>query len=132
MKLLEVIFWFCLAGVIYAYAVYPVVIWVCARVFGRKLVRPVVADDQLPTVTLLISAYNEESVIADRLDNALRADYPAGLMRIVVASDGSSDTTVKIVERYADRGVRLLDYTKRRGKASVLNSAMAEIDTEVR
>jgi cellulose synthase/poly-beta-1,6-N-acetylglucosamine synthase-like glycosyltransferase len=116
---------------VYAYVLYPPLIWVLARTCGRKPQFPVIPDDQFPTVTLLISAYNEETVIADRLENALRMDYPRDRMRIVVASDGSSDSTADVVARYTNRGVRLLNYAKRRGKASVLNSAMAEIDSDL-
>ena len=56
-------------------------------------------------------------------------DYPPGRLRVVVASDGSTDATAAIVVGYADRGVRLLDYRVNRGKAAALNETMAEIDT---
>ena len=129
--LIEIAFWACAALVVYAYAIYPLVVWALSRQFGQKRQRPALAESDLPTVTLLIAAYNEESVIADRLENALRMAYPGDRMKIVVASDGSSDGTADVVAQYTDRGVRLLNYAKRRGKASVLNSAMAEIDTDL-
>jgi cellulose synthase/poly-beta-1,6-N-acetylglucosamine synthase-like glycosyltransferase len=126
-----VIFWTCAALVVYAYAAYPLVIWCLSRAFGRRPQPPAVADADLPTVSLLIAAYNEAAVIGDRLENALRADYPPGKFRVVVASDGSSDATAEIVSRFAGRGVTLLDYKARRGKSSVLNNAMEEIDSEL-
>jgi cellulose synthase/poly-beta-1,6-N-acetylglucosamine synthase-like glycosyltransferase len=126
-----ILFWLCFGLVFYAYVGYPLVIWVLSRVFGRKTQSPTVPDFDLPSVCLLIAAYNEEAVIEDRLVNALKADYPRDRFRIVVASDGSADATPQIVARFADQGVTLLDYKARRGKSSVLNNAMQEIDTEL-
>jgi cellulose synthase/poly-beta-1,6-N-acetylglucosamine synthase-like glycosyltransferase len=125
-------FWVCAALVVYAYSIYPALVWCLSRVLGRReKTAPAIHDGELPAVTLLIAAYNEEAVIAERLENALRADYPATRLRIVVASDGSADRTAEIVRGFADCGVALLDYKARRGKSSVLNSAMAEIDSDV-
>jgi cellulose synthase/poly-beta-1,6-N-acetylglucosamine synthase-like glycosyltransferase len=88
-------------------------------------------DADLPTVSLLIAAYNEEAEIGDRLENALAMDYPSEKFEVVVGSDGSTDATALIVDRYADRGVRLLDYQSRQGKASVLNAAFPELKGEI-
>ena len=131
MQLLGLIFWLCAALVFYAYALYPLVIWVISRLFGSSRKPPELSDDELPTVTLLVAAYNEETVIAQRLENALKTDLPLGRFRIIVASDGSSDATAEIVRHFADRGVTLLDYKVRRGKASVLNAAMSEVTSDV-
>lgn len=130
-QFLEVIFWLCFALVAYAYVVYPPVVWLLSRLFGSRARPPEAPPEALPTMSLLIAAYNEESVIGERLENALRTDYPAGRFQVVVASDGSSDATAEIVSRFAGRGVRLLDYKLRRGKSSVLNAAMQELDTEL-
>src|SRR5262245_49209085 len=128
---LIVCLWVCLLAVFYAYVGYPVVIYCLARLFGRR--RPVAeaAEGELPFVSLLIAAYNEESVIEDRLRNALALDYPQDRLEIVVATDGCTDGTVGIVRRYADRGVRLLEYPQRRGKAVALNSAFADLKGEI-
>jgi cellulose synthase/poly-beta-1,6-N-acetylglucosamine synthase-like glycosyltransferase len=124
-------FWTCLALVVYAYAGYPILVWAFARAFGRRADPPAPADDELPTLSLVLAAYNEEAVIEDRLRNALALDYPSGKLEIVVGSDGSTDRTAEIVRGFADRGVRLLDYPRNRGKASVLNSATAEARGEI-
>jgi cellulose synthase/poly-beta-1,6-N-acetylglucosamine synthase-like glycosyltransferase len=124
-------FWVCGVLVIYAYAGYPIVIACLARCFGRSAEAPASPSDNLPSLSLLIAAYNEEAVIEERIQNGLALDYPFGKLEIIVASDGSSDATPAIVRRYADRGVRLLDYKRRRGKAAVLNSAIAELNGDV-
>jgi cellulose synthase/poly-beta-1,6-N-acetylglucosamine synthase-like glycosyltransferase len=129
------LFWVCVALVIYAYVGYPVVVWALARLFGGRTRAAGHPEPQspadLPFVSLLIAAYNEEAVIGDRLRNGLAMDYPRDRFEIVVGSDGSSDATCDIVRGFADQGVRLLDYRDRRGKSSVLNSAMAEVRGDV-
>ena len=125
-----VMFWVCAALVCYAYLVYPLLIWGLARWFGRQGEIPA-SDGELPTVSLLIAAHNEEAEIEKRIQTALLMDYPADRLDIVVASDGSSDGTAEIVRRYAGRGIRLLDYSERQGKAAVLNSAFAELSGEI-
>src|SRR5437667_412589 len=57
--------WACLAVVFYVYVGYPVVVAGLARLFGRRRAAPTLRDDELPTVTLLIAAYNEEAVLED-------------------------------------------------------------------
>lgn len=127
---LAVFLWLCIAGVVYAYFLYPLVIWGLARVFGRQR-QPRGGGAELPGVSLLIAAYNEAAVIEERIQNALALDYPPDKLEIVIASDGSSDATGDIVRRYADRGVRLLDFRQRRGKSAVLNSAVPEARGEI-
>jgi cellulose synthase/poly-beta-1,6-N-acetylglucosamine synthase-like glycosyltransferase len=125
------VFWLCAATVLYAYVGYPILIAVLARAFGRRPEPATVADDELPTVSLLVVAHNEEEVIEERVRNALATDYPSDRLEIVFASDGSTDATNEIVRRYATRGVRLLAFPRRRGKATTLNAAVASLTGEV-
>src|ERR1051326_3661366 len=116
--------------VIYAYFGYPALIWALSRTVGRNRKRQALSDAELPHVSILIAAYNEESEIEARIQNLLELNYPAEKCEIVIASDGSSDRTNEIVRRYENRGVRLLDFFPRRGKASVLNDAMGQVSHE--
>jgi cellulose synthase/poly-beta-1,6-N-acetylglucosamine synthase-like glycosyltransferase len=122
----EIILWTSLALVAYAYVLYPLLIWGCARVFGRRPAAPDLSDDALPHVTLLIAAHNEERWIRQRLDNALAMDYPRERMEVLVGSDGSRDATVAIVGEFAGHGVRVLDFHENRGKATVLNQGVPD------
>jgi cellulose synthase/poly-beta-1,6-N-acetylglucosamine synthase-like glycosyltransferase len=117
--------------VLYAYLGYPVLIWTLSRVFGRKPAAPTVADADLPPVSILVAAFNEEKEIGDRIVNALKQDYPKGMLELVIASDGSSDRTNEIASGFEAHGVRLLDYAIRRGKATVLNDAFGELRGEI-
>jgi cellulose synthase/poly-beta-1,6-N-acetylglucosamine synthase-like glycosyltransferase len=126
-----IIFWSCLALVSYSYLGYPLLVWALSRVFNRLTVPREVDDADMPTVSLLIAAYNEEAVIEDRLSNALAMDYPREKLEIVVSSDGSTDRTTAIVRRYAGTGVRLQEFARRRGKAAVLNASVPELEGEI-
>jgi biofilm PGA synthesis N-glycosyltransferase PgaC len=90
--------------------------------------RPLAFDVPFPPVVLLIAAYNECRSIAETLDYALRTDYPSHF-DIIVADDGSTDSTREIVSEYAARDprVRLLA-VDHGGKASALNAALVTID----
>src|SRR5262249_51845077 len=129
--LLQDLLWICACLVIYAYLGYPVIIWCLSRLFGRPNSIHAAADHELPTVSMLIVAHNEEAVITERLENALAMGYPAGKLEIVVASDGSTDATPDIVRRYEARGVLFLDYAQRRGKAAVINAAVEELKGDI-
>jgi cellulose synthase/poly-beta-1,6-N-acetylglucosamine synthase-like glycosyltransferase len=130
---LSLVFLVCLGAVAYAYFGYPLIVWCLAHCFRRHHQFPADTSEHLPSVSLLIAAYNEEAVLEARLQNALAMDYPRDKLEIVVASDGSTDGTVDIVRKFVARGVgvRLLDYKQRRGKAAVLNAAMKEVNGEI-
>src|SRR5262249_22664590 len=104
----------------------PALIWLCSRLFGRRQTTAPLGDVDLPSVSLLIAAHNEERWIRQRVENALAQTYPHDKLEIVVASDGSTDATAEIVRGFVDKGVRLLDYRENRGKATVLNLSVPE------
>ena len=124
-------FWACFAAVFYAYVAYPAVVFCLARLFGRRRRPDAPPEQDLPTLSLLVAAYNEEAVIEGRILNALAMDYPPDKLEIVVATDGCHDRTADIVRHYADRGVRLIEYPQRRGKANALNASLPALRGEV-
>ena len=89
------LFWLSAGLVFYTYAGYPLVVWLLSRWLGRRVEVPVGNDADLPSVSLLIAAYNEEAVIEERVRNALAMDYPPAKLEIVVGSDGSTDGTAR-------------------------------------
>jgi cellulose synthase/poly-beta-1,6-N-acetylglucosamine synthase-like glycosyltransferase len=120
----KIIFWVSVGLILYVFAGYPLLLWLLQRMFRRKQRR----DDEQPTVSLLIPAHNEAAVIAEKIANSLALDYPSDRLEIVVASDGSTDSTAQIVHRLAQAStpgrVRLLDFPVNRGKIAVLNDAV--------
>ncbi len=120
--MLPLIFWASVAFIAYTYAGYPLLLGAFAR-----LRRPVASyEPSTPSVTLLIAAYNEEQIIATKIENSLALDYPADAFEILVATDGSTDATPDIVRRYAFQGVRLSHRPARCGKTAAINHAMQQ------
>lgn len=115
---LALLFWLSLLVLAYGYAGYPLLVAVVGRLRDRRVRREPVT----PRMSLIIAAYNEEAAIAERVENALAADYPGDALEVIVASDGSGDRTEPIVREYAGRGVRLLALP-RQGKLHALAEA---------
>lgn len=104
----------------YAYAGYPVLLYVVSR-FVRR--RPVATPmEQWPAVSITVPAYNEAQSIAATLETLLQVDYPADCLQIVVVSDASTDGTDDIVREFASRGVELLRMPERKGKSAAENA----------
>ncbi len=121
--MMGIIFWLCVALILYAYFGYPLLVALFARL-RPKSPKYVLSDSELPTVTLLIAAYNEQAVIERKLENTLALDYPRDCLQILVAADGSNDATPAIVQSFADRGVELAYSPARAGKMAAINRAM--------
>jgi cellulose synthase/poly-beta-1,6-N-acetylglucosamine synthase-like glycosyltransferase len=128
MVVAKVLFWVSLSAILWTHVGYPVAAALLAKIRAREVRKA----DVTPSVTAIIPAHDEESVVAARLDNLLALDYPAQQLEILVASDGSTDRTDEIVEQYTAREprVRLLALP-RGGKLAALNRAVAESDREV-
>jgi len=125
----EALFWISLFMIFYAYFGYPLLLWVISRLSKESggAYRIGGDEEKPPGLSLLISAYNEEAVIEEKILNSLSLNYPKDLLEIVVVSDGSTDTTQKIVERYADQGVILKHFGGRIGKTACLNQTVPHI-----
>lgn len=115
----KLVFWLCLALIGYAYLGYAVWLWVCARI--RRL--PIHKDNFTPRVSLVIAARNEEANLPRKFANLRLLKYPQQLLQIVVASDGSTDGTVRIL-REQDANVIGVILDESNGKASALNEAV--------
>ena len=124
----EVVFWIAVGLVVYTYAGYPLVL-VALRSFIR---RPIVRRPIEPFVSVVVPAYNEAHVIAEKIRNVLAIDYPADRYELVVACDGPSDGTSEIVRSMADgRRVRAFVFEKNRGKLHVLNDVVPQLRGEI-
>lgn len=127
MWLVEWIFWSSLVFMFYAYAGYllALVVLSCFRN------RPVLVGDIQPMVSFVITAYNEEARITEKIENSLQQQYPRERLEIVVASDCSSDRTDDIVRSYAPSGVRLVRAQERRGKEAAQKLAVSQTNGEI-
>ncbi|HEX6626159.1 MAG TPA: glycosyltransferase family 2 protein [Pyrinomonadaceae bacterium] len=122
-----IIFWLCAAALVYTYAGYPLLLVVLGRWRGREVLR----RDWTPSVSVIITAYNEERDLAAKLENTLALDYPAEKLEVMVASDCSDDRTDEIARSFAPRGVRLHRQMARLGKTAAQNAAVERARGEI-
>jgi cellulose synthase/poly-beta-1,6-N-acetylglucosamine synthase-like glycosyltransferase len=114
------IFWFAVLLLIHAYLIYPFSL----RIFKLFKTRPLAdVQDNLPSISILIAAYNEEKVIADRIENINRLKYDFSKLELIIGSDCSSDRTCEILQSKSKEYYWLtcVTFKQRRGKAAVLN-----------
>lgn len=123
----QALFWSTLLLLAYTFVGYPA--WMAVR--ARVHPRPVRRRPHTPTVAFVIVMHNESARVDDKLRTCLEQDYPADLLRVVVASDGSTDDTNARVAGCGDSRVRLLAFDQRRGKAACLNDAVAACSEDI-
>lgn len=124
----ELLFWGSIALILYTYVGYPVALYVLGRLRRRG---EHAAGSECPSVCLFISAFNEEAVIREKIENSLALDYPPDRLRILIASDGSEDHTVSIAREYVEHGVRIYHHAERRGKSAVLNQVVPTLEEDI-
>jgi cellulose synthase/poly-beta-1,6-N-acetylglucosamine synthase-like glycosyltransferase len=129
---LAVVLWSSLGLIVYAHVGYPLLLAALARL--RRKARPSVTPAEVPRVTLIVAAHDEEDVIERRVENALALDYPPDRLEVIIASDGSEDRTVERARGAAAAGgagrVRVLDLP-RRGKVRTQDAAVDEATGDV-
>lgn len=138
----KVIFWVSLGLVVYPYVIYPLVLfltysvtqaWRDLRYLGsprnRRTGTPSLAA--LPGVSIIIPAYNEESVLPAKIENLRDLDFPRERLQVVFVSDGSEDGTNQILQNLTDESYHSILLTERKGKANALNQAVARATNEI-
>ena len=126
--MLAVLFWLSVFLIIYTYIGYPVLIAMIAKLIPFQGMAHSISDI---SVTLLITAYNEEAIIEKKIENSLRLEYSRERLQIIVAADGSSDRTTEIVGKFHERGVELTHTSLRDGKLAAINRAIAQADGDI-
>ncbi|MBB5394718.1 glycosyltransferase family 2 protein [Mucilaginibacter sp. AK015] len=125
-------FWISLFVAFYTFVGYGFLLYFIIKIkraVKGKPVIPAVADDGLPTCTLVVAAYNEEHFIAQKIANSLQLNYPAGKLKFVFVTDGSTDRTAEIIGLHPQ--IQLLHRPGRAGKIAAIHRAMEYVETEV-
>jgi cellulose synthase/poly-beta-1,6-N-acetylglucosamine synthase-like glycosyltransferase len=123
----QIIFWASAVALVYTYVGYPALIALISTLRPRKVAR----RDFTPSLTIIITAYNEERALPEKLVNTLALDYPRDLIEIIVASDCSNDRTDEIVQRLQGQGVTLHRQPQRLGKTAAQNAAVEKARGEI-
>jgi cellulose synthase/poly-beta-1,6-N-acetylglucosamine synthase-like glycosyltransferase len=123
--MLATIFWVSAGLIVYTHLGYPLVL---RLLVGRRRPKPAARGGELPAISLIVAAYDEEEVIEDKIANALALDYPRDRLQLIVASDGSADATV---ERARAAGADLVLDLPRGGKVIAQNAAAERASGEI-
>lgn len=128
--MLTIFFWASLAILFYCYIGYGIILFFITGLKGllggHKKINPV--DEVIP-VTLIVTAYNEEAILEEKIKNTLAINYPADKLRLIFITDGSADESVSLVKRYPS--ILLLHQQERRGKYAAIKRAMQSVTTPV-
>ena len=125
--LITLLFWFSVLFVGYAYVGYPLLLW-CLGTVRKQVVRKGLIQ---PSVAFIITAYNEEKRIREKIENTLMQDYPNDRLDIVIASDCSTDRTDPIVQSFQPSGVRLVRLPHKGGKEAAQKYAVESTSSDV-
>jgi cellulose synthase/poly-beta-1,6-N-acetylglucosamine synthase-like glycosyltransferase len=129
MNLVEILFWISLTVLFYCYIGYGLILFIRNRlknVFGTSECKN---NPELPPVTLVVAAYNEETVIPEKIKNCAEIDYPAHLFNIIFVTDGSTDYSKDLVRQHDF--ITLLHQPERKGKLAALKRAMQYVKTPI-
>jgi cellulose synthase/poly-beta-1,6-N-acetylglucosamine synthase-like glycosyltransferase len=124
---MDIFFLICCFFVVYPYAVYPVVVQLLAFFVRKRWSTAPIT----PAVSVIISAYNEENIIVEKVRNTLECDYPPERLEVIVVSDGSTDGTVKAVAAIQDPRLVFKAYENRAGKTACLNRVVPAARGEI-
>ena len=131
MVTLKVIFWVCLFLVFYTYLGYGILLWILVRLKrlfkGKTQKAQLPPDEELPAVTLMICAYNEQDIVDIKMENTHQITYPK--LHVVWVTDGSNDATNDYLAKYPD--VQVVYSPERRGKTAALNHGLSEVKDEL-
>lgn len=128
----EILFWSALALVVYTYIGYGLVAYVLLRLRRKPVglssdAAPQPSGADLPEVTLLVAAYNEEDIVLEKVRNSKRLDYPEDKLRLLFVTDGSTDRTPELLREV--EGVTVLHKPEREGKMAAVTRAMEQVTT---
>lgn len=121
---MTLVFWISFTLIGYTYVIYPITVWVASKLSPAlaEIGPEPSAADYHPTVSICIAARNEAPRLVQKIANLHLQYYPQHLLEIIIASDGSSDDTVRVLKNYP--GIVILDCAAR-GKAAAINRAVA-------
>lgn len=125
--MMQYVFWVAAALLLLTFGGYSILVMLIGAFVNRKVAR----SDIEPSVTFVITAYNERLHITEKITHTLGLDYPRDKLQIIVASDGSTDGTDDIVRTFTEHGVSLLRVEGRRGKTAAQNEAVKHASGEI-
>jgi len=130
---LQIIYWLAALGIVHTYVLYPLILKIFSS--GKKYEHPTyqISDKELPKVSILLSIFNEEVVIEDKINSIFNTKYPLEKIEFLIGSDNSTDKSNDIVSRLAkdNSGIKFISYKSRQGKQNVINQLFDKATGEI-
>jgi len=130
--ILEIIFWISLFVIFHSYILYPVLlIIISSNKPGNKVVFN--REKNLPYVSIIMSVFNEEEVIKDKINSIFKNDYPPEKYEVIIGSDASTDRTNFMVGSLAKihKSIRFYPFEQRQGKGNIINQLIEKSNAEI-
>lgn len=125
---MKAVFWGSLFIIVYVYIFYPVLVIILGRLFSNK---SEVRHDFYPSVSMVVSVYNEETILREKLKNCLDISYPENKIEFIFGSDGSCDETNDILENNRSFQIKSFIFPARRGKSKLLNELVPKATGDI-
>ena len=128
----NILFWICVIAVFHSYVLFPVILRIIGALHKQRPVYPDHPGNE-PMISILLSAYNEEDVIEEKIRSVYHTRYPADRFEILIGSDNSTDSTAEIIVRLAGEfaSLRFFNFDFRQGKPGVINKLVKEACGEI-
>ncbi|UCG26925.1 MAG: glycosyltransferase [Bacteroidales bacterium] len=129
---MKILFWLSLFLLVHSYLLYPLILRIVSR---RKKINQLCysRSDELPEITVLMSAFNEEKVLRKKIGSIFTTDYPSERLNVLVGSDASTDHTNDILKELSQSipGLSFYPFEERQGKANIINQLAEKTDSEI-
>lgn len=128
--MLEILFWFSFFIIFYTFIGYGVILFVLVKLLRSRNDEPFQIDNHdLPSVSIVIAAYNEEDFIMEKVSNLKNINYPPDKLQLVFVTDGSTDRTYDILSGI--KNIYLYHKPERNGKTAAINRIMPKINSDI-
>lgn len=130
MFIVEIVIWLGIGFIIHSYVVYPLITQYFARFRSSN---ELIYEDELPSVSIIIPAHNEEKVIQQKLESLLASNFSLEHIQLLIGADNCKDRTVEIISTFQSKfpHLTLVEFQDRQGKINVVNQLMTKAENEV-
>jgi cellulose synthase/poly-beta-1,6-N-acetylglucosamine synthase-like glycosyltransferase len=128
-----IIFWFCVWAIAHSYVLYPLILQLRIYFMGRKEYQSFSLDDDLPSISILMAAFNEELVISQKIRSIFDTSYPHEKIELWIGSDNSTDGTDEIIKQLAVElpNINFIHFDNRQGKVNIINQLFEKASGEI-
>ncbi|NOZ46927.1 MAG: glycosyltransferase [Chlorobi bacterium] len=131
--MIEILFWISILAVFHSYLLFPFSLLLMMKIKKPKKISTFENENNLPSVSLLMSVFNEEKVIEEKLTSILKSNYPENKLEIIIGSDNSTDSTNRIITNFIkkDKRIQLKNFAIRQGKPNIINQLVNSARGEI-